>query len=460
MTLKRVLGAGDAAWIVAGNMIGAGIFITPGIVAGLAPGRVLPLLAWLLGGLLSWCGAVVYAELGARLPRAGGDYQYLRVAFGPLWGFLNGWAALTMTFSGAAAVMAIVTVENLGTAWPALALQPWLGRVLAPLLVLLLTGANVAGARIAGRTTAALTALPVAGLAILFAIGVLAGRDGPAAAAAAPAPAGRALLGFGAAMLPVFFTYSGWNAAAYVAGEIRDPERNLARGLVVGTLLVAVFYVLFNLLLLVVLPPEVLAGSTTAGAQAARRLLGEPAERVLAVLVAAAVLGSANVTLMAGARIYYAMALDGLAPAVLARTNAAGVPAAAVFAGGLWTALLATTGRVEDLVDWATLAILLLSALAMGSLFVLRRGDGAAAVIASAAPRAEELVAPARQSAYRCPGYPWTPLLYFMASLGVAVASAVRDWRQAVYGVLIVAAGVPAYGLVCRTFRARPPGRS
>ena len=471
MVLKRVLGAADAGWLVAGSMIGAGIFITPGLVAGALPGTLWPLVAWSLGGVVSLAGAAVYGELGARVPRAGGDYQYLRVAFGPLWGFLTGWAALIVTFSGAAAVMAIVTMDNVATAWPALAELPApLRTVLPALLVVALTAANVAGARVAGQTTIWLTALPVAGLVLLFGAGLLQGGDvsggvagapgavsdggaavapgggaGVGGAAGAPGAGAFSLVALGAAMVPVFFTYSGWNVAAYVAGEIRQPKRELPQGLVLGALGVTLFYVAFNLLLLVILPHEVMAGSTTAAALAAQKLLGGGAERVLAALVALAVLGTANVTLMAGARIYYAMALDGLAPRGLAATNAAGVPSMAIWAGGVWTALLALTGRIEALVNWATLAILLLSSLAVAALFVLRRAgteesDGASS--AGAAP-------------YRCPGYPLTPVLYLVVSLGVAVASAVQDWKQAMYGLLIVLAGLPVYAWWQRGRRRR-----
>lgn len=431
--LKRVLGGMDAGWIVAGCMIGAGIFITPGLVAGKLPGLGWPLLAWTLGGVLALCGAAVYAELGARLPHAGGDYQYLVSAFGPMWGFLTGWAALIATFSAAAAVMAVVTVDHLLLGWPWLAATPLgIKPLTAPLLVLLLTWVNTAGARVSGWTTTLLTAVPLAGLAGLFAAGLLSGTAEMQWPVSPPVALPTRLLALGAAMLPVFFTYSGWNAAAYVAGEIKDPARNLTRGLLGGTLFVTAVYLAVNLALLLLVPQELLAGSTTAGSQAARLLLGPTAERVLAFLIALAVLGTANVTLMAGARIYYAMALDGLMPRALARTNAAGVPAAALWTGGIWTGLLAMTDEVAHLVTWSTLAILLLSSLAVTALFVLRRRDGPAAP-------------------FRCPGYPVTPAVYLLASVAVACSSAVVDWKQALYGILIVATGLPVYLLV-RTF--------
>jgi APA family basic amino acid/polyamine antiporter len=421
--MRRVLGPVDAAWLVAGNMIGAGIFYTPGLVAGQLPGGLWPLAAWLLGGVLALCSAAVYAELGARLPHAGGDYRYLAAAFGPAWGFLTGWSAMLLTFSAAAAAMCIVATSYLQAAWPPLTLVP--SSILAPALVVLLTAANVAGARVAGRTTAWLTALPLLGLLALFGWGLVSRKD------ALHWPTNDALpdswlLALGAAMPPIFFTYSGWNAAAYVAGEVKDPGRNLARGLLGGTLFVTAVYLAINTLFLAVIPEAALAGSTTAGADAARALLGPSAERLLALLIAIAVLGSANVTLMAGSRVYYAMARDGLAPRSLARISATGVPAAALWAGGAWSALLSLSDKVDTLVNWAALAILLLSSLVTLALFVLRRRGG-------------------EEPAYRCTGYPLTPLVYLVAALAIAAASAISAPRESLYGVLIVLSGLPVY---------------
>jgi APA family basic amino acid/polyamine antiporter len=377
-------------------------------------------------------GAAVYGELGARLPRAGGDYQYLAMAFGPVWGFLMGWAALLLTFSAAAAAMCLVALDNLGTA---LAI-PWGGGAIrsgaAAAAVLALTGANIAGARVAGRTTAVFTAIPLAGLLGLFAVGFATGSTEIAAPPLLADPGGAWLLALGVAMIPVFFTYSGWNAAAYMAAEIRDPGRNLIRGLLGGCLLVTGVYLAVNVVLLVTLPQGELAGSTTAVAQAAERLVGPAAQRILSLFIAFAVLGSANVTLMAGARIYYAMAVDRLAPSFLTRTNPAGVPSSALWLGGLWTAVLTFAADVGQLVEWTTLAILLLSSLTMAALFVLRRRGGEA-------------------PAYRCPGYPVTPALYILASLGVAGATAVyRPWWQTLVGTLLLAAGLPLFFLARR----------
>jgi len=427
MELRRVLSAREAAWLVAGNMFGAGIFFTPGFVAATLPGLAGPLAAWTFGGVLALAGAAVYAELGARLPHAGGDYQYLTRAFGPLWGFLTGWAAWTLSFSAAAAAMAQVVVSHFAAAVTGgAAVTPLTERVGAAAIVLLLTAANVAGARVAGRTTALLTSLPIAVLLGVFAWGLLAGSARPRWPEAwVAAPGGAWPIAFGAAMVPVFFTYSGWNVAAYLAGELERPSHALPRALLAGTAAVTVLYLAANVALLGLLG-DALATSGSPGADAVGLLLGGRAERLVAAVIGTAIVGSANVTLMAGARIYYAMARDGLAPRGLVRTNARGVPSAALWAGGSWAALLAVAAPVRTLYSWATLAILLLSSIAVAALFVLRRrGVG--------------------DTAYRCPGYPLTPWLYLLASVGVAAASAVREPLESLAGVAIVLAGIPAY---------------
>jgi APA family basic amino acid/polyamine antiporter len=406
-------------------MIGAGIFYTPGLVAGRLPGLVWPLAAWVLGGLLALLGAAVYAELGGRLPHAGGDYLYLARAFGPLWGFLTGWAALTLTFSAAASAMALVATDSMSTALGSGSGPPWIQRGAAALALLALTLANVAGARVAGATTASLTTLAAGGLLLLFGAGI-AWQPEVVHWPCGGAPSEPWPLALGAAMLPVFFTYSGWNSAAYVAGELRDPGRTLALGLFGGAGLVTVVYLLLNTIFLIVVPQGALAGSTSAGAQTARALFGPSAERLLALGVSIAVFSAANVTLMGGARIYYAMARDGLAPGFLRGINAAGVPSAALWAGGAWSALLALLAPVDLLVNWATLAILLVSSLAVIALFVLRRrGEGA--------------------PAWRCPAYPWVPLAYLCSCLAVAGASAVQQPRRSLHGMLFVLAGLPVF---------------
>jgi APA family basic amino acid/polyamine antiporter len=350
-----------------------------------------------------------------------------------LWGFLTGWAAFTLSFSAAAAAMVVVAVENLDIAFAG-ALSPagWGKALLGPLLLILLATANVAGARVSRHTTMLLTALPLVGLGYLFGYGLLSG-DGAVRwpAETLSPPPGPWPPALGAAMLPVFFTFSGWNAAAYVAGEIREPQRNLPRGLFIGASLVTILYLAVNVILITTIPPGELAGATFAGTVAAGLLLGPDAQRILAFFVALAVLGSTNVTLMAGARIYYAMGCDGLAPRALRRVNRAGVPHVALWAGAFWSAILASTGTVERLVSWATLAILLLSALTVVALFVLRRRQP-------------------HDVPFRCPGYPVTPALYLGVTLAVAIASAWDEPRRSLWGVLLILAGIPFYALVLR----------
>jgi APA family basic amino acid/polyamine antiporter len=238
--------------------------------------------------------------------------------------------------------------------------------------------------------------------------------------------------------VPVFFTYSGWNAAAYVAGELKDPGRTLARALLLGTVAVTLLYAVVNVVLLATLGDD-LRGTGTPGADAAMRLLGPGAERTLSLFIGIAILGSANVTLMAGARIYYAMAVDRLLPPFLAGTSRRGVPFTALWCGGLLAALAAAIGQVRELVEWASLAIMLLSCMTVVSLFVLRQ-------------RTKQ----ADEPAFLCPLYPITPLIYLLTCIGVAISSTLYAPDRALKGVLLVAAGFPLYFLVRRLI---PPAR-
>lgn len=427
MTLDRVLGRSTAAWIVAGGMIGSGIFFFPGIVAARLPGVALPLLAWIVGGAVALCGALAYGELGARIPEAGGDYRYLAEAFGPFWGFLNGWAAMTLTFSAAAAAQAQSSLAYLERIWPELDSLPFLPAV----IVLALTATNVVGARVSGRATLVLTALPIGALMLLFAIGLASGTTPLSAPGSATELEFSSWLpAIALALVPIYFAYSGWNAAAYLAGEMKRPRRDLGPALALGTLAVIALYVAVNAIVLLAVPADELRGSTSAVAQAALRLSGPGAERWLSSIVAVAILGSCNVTLMAGARVYYAMAKAGQLPARLARTNRAGVPATALWVGGLWAAALSGFNEMEQLVDWATLAILLLSSFAVTSLFVLRRRDVG------------------EPGGFRVPT--WVPLLYLVVSLAVAVAVGRNDPLHAGIGLGIIAVGGLLYPLARR----------
>jgi APA family basic amino acid/polyamine antiporter len=414
------------------NMMGAGIFVTPGLVAAHLPGAAWSLGAWLAGGLLALAGAAVYGELGTRFPRAGGDYRYLHESFGPLPAFLTGWTAFLLTFSAAAAAMSITVAGYVEQAipvpggWPA-----WGAPLVGAILILALTWANVAGARLAGHLTLVLTAVPLVGLLVLFLAGLGTGSfewHWPADPFRMPTEAWPVALGAG--LIPIYFSYSGWNAAGYMAGEMRDPRRHLPAALLAGTGIVTAIYLAVNGVIVAVVPEQELMGSTTAAADAARRLLGPTAERGLAAIIALSIIGSANVTLMAGARVYYAMARDGVAPRFLGRVNRAGVPGAALWIAGIWTALLAAAGRFSALVAWSTLAMLLLSSLAVASLFVFRRRH------------------PVEPGIFRCPGYPMTPVLYLVASLAVAAASAAVDPISALSGIALVLAGIPAYYLL------------
>ena len=322
-SLERRLGPFDAAAIVISNVIGVGIFITPGFVATLLPNRAAILGVWVLGGVLALFGALAYAELAARQPEAGGEYVYLREAFGGLAAFLTGWTSFVAGFSGAIAAGGVGVAAYLDRLVPGVGNQaPLASWHAGPLSVVLSVRALVAiGIIIAlalvqmrgvglGRVLQnALTTLKVAALVIFAAVGFLVTRSAGETAftAAAPIRATSWLL----ALVPVMFSYTGWNAAVYVAEEIRQPVRNVPRALIIGTTVTVALYLALNALYLRVVPQAQFLGSVAVGEVAAERLFGSAAGVLFAVVAVVIILSSLSAMTTAGPRVYFAMARDG-----------------------------------------------------------------------------------------------------------------------------------------------------
>ena len=317
--LRRALSAFDATMVVVGGIIGAGIFINPYIVAQRLDTPALVLSAWVAGGVIAMAGALTFAELGVIRPSAGGHYAYLREAYHPLLGFLYGWALLFMIETGAIAAVSITFAEYT---------LRLLGRdstgaiLLAMISIVVVGGINVLGVKPGSRVLNLFVLLKVAALAVLIGFGLLlpAGNGGATVGTvplslppgAGPGHGGMVLLAFGAALIPVMFSYGGWQNANYVAEEIRDPPRNLPRALLLGTALVVLVYVLVNWIYLRTLGHSGLAGTLTPAADAARILIGPLGDRFLALAISISTFGFLNLTMLAPTRVYYAMARDGV----------------------------------------------------------------------------------------------------------------------------------------------------
>ncbi|MDQ2978205.1 MAG: amino acid permease [Acidobacteriota bacterium] len=436
MSLRRELGTFDAAMVVVGGIIGAGIFINPAIVAQRLPTAGLVLAAWVVGGAIALAGALVFAELAAAMPQAGGQYAYLREAYHPIVGFLFGWASLLLIQGGGIAAVAITFAQY------ALRFVGKEGASPAPLAiaaVAVLAAVNVLGVKPGSRLLNALVGLKILALATLVVGGLALAPHTPGSTAAPILPAA-GLLAFGGALVPILFSYGGWQSANLVAEETRDPRRTLPRALVAGTVLVILVYVAVNFVYLRALGREGLAATSTPAAEAVRRLFGSGADRFVAAAIAISTFGFLDLSFLAPTRISYAMARDGLFPSPIARLHPRfQTPAWAIALQAVWSCLLVALGNYGGLVDSVVFADWIFFGLAAASIFILRARDG---------------VPPGR---FATPGYPVVPIL-FVAAAVLAVVSAIRSspGRSAV-GAGLLATGVPVYLFFTRPRSRRAP---
>ncbi|MBK6918609.1 MAG: amino acid permease [Deltaproteobacteria bacterium] len=408
------LGPVAAMSLVAGSMLGIGIFIAPPVVASHVDRPAAFLLVWLLGGISALCGALSVAELGAMMPRAGGDYPYLRRAYGPGLAFAAGWLQLLAVFPGSLAAMAVGTAtfqlpQILGSHFelPAqLGLDPTL--FWATTLVLGLTVVNHIGVVVSGRLQIVVTIAPVL-LLLLGTVFVMLHQGTHAGALATAEPGLRVppVAALAAAFLPVYFAFSGWNAAIFVGAEIDAPSRNVPRALVGGTMAVTVLYVALCLGFLAVFTMSALANTGEAGTAAAAVIFGEWGRWGVTIAILLAMLGSLNGTVLTGSRIAYAMAKDGHCIAAAGTCSPRhGTPAVALWMQAGWTLLLIYTHGFEALIGYASAAMLITGTLTVAAVFVLR------------------VKLPGMPRPYRTWGYPIAPAIYILLSLVVLVVLA------------------------------------
>lgn len=446
-SLERRLGPLDAAAIVISNVIGVGIFITPGFVATLVPNRTAILSVWVLGGALAFAGALAYAELAARQPEAGGEYVYLREAFGSLAAFLTGWTSFVAGFSGAIAAGGVYVavyldrlVPGVGSTTPLaawhigpLAMTLTVRSLVAIATIFALALVQVRGVGLGRLVQNALTTLKVTALFAFTVVGfIVAGVSGEAAYSAnAPVRATGWLL----ALVPVMFSYTGWNAAVYVAEEIRQPVKNVPRALMIGTAVTVALYLALNALYLRVVPQEQFTGTMAVGEVAAERLFGSAAGVLFAVVAVVIILSSLSAMTTAGPRVYFAMARDGVFVPAAARVHPRyRTPAVAIIAQAAWSSLLVLSGTFEQLLTYTGFGVILFSALAVLSLFFVRRTATQSAV-------------------FRAWGYPWAPALFCIVGFAIVLNTIREAPGVASAGLVVMAAGVPMYWWVKRTAR-------
>jgi APA family basic amino acid/polyamine antiporter len=458
-SLDRRLGPLDGAVIVVSNVIGVGIFTTPGFVATLLPNKAAMLAVWAIGGALAFAGAFAYAELAARRPQAGGEYVYLRESFGGLAAFLAGWTSFVAGFSGAIAAGAVGATAYLDQFIPGAGdSAAWLAWHLGPLGVTVSNRSLIAIAIIMafalvhacglgpGRLVlTALTMLKVGGLVTFVVVGL--SVAGPYASAAAPPPAPAPWTTWLIALVPVMFSYSGWNAAVYIAEEIRYPARNLPVALGLGTATVVGLYLALNGLYLLVVPHDQLVGQIGVGELAAGRLFGSVAASAFAAMAIVIILSSLSAMTLAGPRVYFAMARDGAFLPAAGRVHPRyRTPVVAIFAQAGWSALLVLSSTFEQLLTYTGFSIILFSALAVLSLFFVRHRSAARSERALTGPCATVAgQGSAEATTFRAWGYPWTPALFCMVSFAIVISVIVEAPRVAFAGLGVMAAGVPVY---------------
>lgn len=432
----RRLGTFDATMVVVGAIVGAGIFLNPAIVAQRVGTAPMILAAWGLGGVIALLGAFCFAELGGRLPRAGGGYVYLRDAFGPLPAFLYGWTQLLVINTGGIAAVAITFASygadlvGAGDAW----IKP-----VAVAAIVLLSGVNAAGVRFGSLVQNAFTLLKLAALALLVAAGAWLWVRGaePAAAGPAAGSGGGGVLAMGAALVAVLFAYGGWQHANNIAEEIREPERRLPRALVTGVLLVVAVYVAANAAYLAALGPAGLAASTAPAAQALRAAAGRWGGVAIGVGVVCSTFGILNVFILSAPRIYREMAADGLFFASVARLSPrTRTPNVGIWIQAVWAVLLALSGTYAQLLDWVVFGDWIFFGLIASTLFVYRARDGRDGGGGGGASGA---------GTFRIPAHPLVPGLFVAAALFVVYSSVLSNPRNAVYGTLLIGAGAPAF---------------
>ena len=424
MSNRRTLSLTAASVTVVANMIGTGVFTTTGLMAqmGATSGDIL--LGWLIGGVIALCGALCYGEVGANLPHSGGEYYYLSRLLHPAVGFMSGAVSLVVGFAAPIAASAIALnlyVETVIPRWPV--------SIMAALTVIVMSLLHGLDLHLGSKFQTAITFVKVA-LIVVFIVGVLVAA--PGVPSAHFQVQGGFLLSSRFAVVLVFvaFAYAGWNAAAYIGTELKDPKRTLPGSLLIGTTVVTLLYLLLNLAYLVVVPAKELAGVEQVGYLVAMKLWGLEAAEIVSMLIALTLLCPISAMLMVGPRIAEAMARDGFLPASLSRLNSRHVPSRAVALQAALAAIIALTSTLGGLLIYIGFTLNIFAALTVISLFVLRRENRAHVKV--------------------CVGYPFTPIIFLAFTVWMTFWSIHEEPFATRAGLATL-----AVGLVLYLFRAR-----
>ncbi|HUC84739.1 MAG TPA: amino acid permease, partial [Candidatus Acidoferrales bacterium] len=444
--LRRELKFSHTTAIVIANMIGTGIFTTTGFLAGDLGRPSLVIGIWVAGAVIAVAGCLCYAEMGVNLPESGGEYIFLREAWGPLWGFLSGWISFFAGFSAPIAAAALAFSEYTAHFFPAFSVAgsdtgpqaaAWFhfgrGQWLAIGIVLLFSVINIVGLRLAANVQNVITSLKIGVLALFlgFAFALGHGDLHHFSQFASRTSTHSLPAQFAVSLIFVMFAYSGWNAATYVSGEIAKPERTIPAALVAGTLTVAAFYVLLNVAFIYALPLESMKGVVAVGAAAANALFGPRGGSLFSAMMSVGLLSCVSAMVIAGPRVYFAMAVDGCFFRTAARIHPRwGTPVYAILFQGFAAALMILTGNFESLVYYIGFALIFFAALAVAGMIRLRRRTGWK-----------------RLAAVNW-GYPLAPILFIVASVWMLFYTASLRPKESGLGFLTLVVGAVMYLLL------------
>jgi amino acid transporter len=421
--LIRSLGLADATLLVVGCIVGVGIFRTAASIAAQLPSAPWILALWALGGVVSLAGALCYAELAAMFPKTGGDYVYVTHIYGRFWGFLFGWTKLFVERTGTIAILGFVFAEYLGKA---LGYGPTTVKVIAGLAVALLTAINVVGIRWGKLTQNILSSLKIGALALIVLIGWIAGRGTEPLLAVGPTAV--SWKAWSVAFVFVLWAYGGWTEAAYVAEEVRRPERTVPRAIVWGVLLTTVLYLAVNAIYLRYIPAAQMPGTPLVASAMMERAIGPAGATLITWMVACSAFGALNGYILTGGRILYALGQDHALFASLSRIDARfHTPARALWLVAAISIALVFTKTFDQIMTYSTVAISVFFLLTVFGVMVLRARQ------------------PARPRPYRVWGYPATPLVYGLIVAGFIVDVVIKEPVESLFGLGLVAVGLPLY---------------
>ncbi len=438
-TLVRGLSLLDAVLLLVGGVVGSGIFLTSGQIAEQVRLPSLFLLVWVIGGVVSLLATFAFAELASMYPDAGGQYVYLREAYGDFPAFLYGWMIFSVAQTGSIAALAVGFAEYVGAVIPLdphralLTLGSWSltrGHLVALAAIALMTWVNIVGVRRGATVQNLATWLKFAAIGVFVGLGFLLGNGSWShwhSAAPALSP-GSMLPAAGVALVAVFWAYDGWVYVTWVAGEVKDAQRTLPRAMMLGLACVAAIYISMNMAYLYALPIGRIAGQTTIAQAAGEALFSPRAGRWLSIAVAISCFGAMSSAILCSARVYFAMAQDGVFFRSMARIHPRyRTPAYSLFFQALWSSVLALSGRYDQLYTYVIFMMVLSYLATVAGLFVLRRKS------------------PDLPRSYRCTGYPWVPAVYLVIAGAWAVNTLFERPREALAGLLIVLIGAPGY---------------